>query len=455
MKKLWQKNWNLDKTIEAFETQVDLVLDQKLVKFDILGSMAHAQGLYKIGLLTDEEIKLLKTGFQEIINLNDLKQFVLQFGDEDIHSKIENHLTQTLGEVGKKIHTGRSRNDQVLTAIRLFTKDSLLQIWPATLELIEAFLDFSLKHAGVLMPGYTHMQKAMPSTMGLWAGAFAEGLLDDLALFQTAYTLNDQSPLGSAAGYGVPLFLDRQFVANLLGFGKVQNNSLYCQNSRGKIESVVVAALIAILQEINKFATDLLLFTTSEFRFVEISSELCSGSSIMPQKKNVDVAELLRSKVHLLLGNYSQLVGLSSNLVSGYNRDLQDSKKPLFESLELTCSCLQVAKLLVDSIKINHEQINMAISPELFATHHALNLVKQGVSFREAYQKTAVSYQEKSFSDFSIKDSVHLGGIGNLGLPQLKKQLKNEQKKYQIESDKYQAVISSLLSQKETHEKKD
>lgn len=454
MKKLWQKNWNLDKKVEVFETESDLLLDQQLVKFDVLGSIAHAKGLEKIGLLSIDEVKTLSAELQEILELNEKNQFDLQFGDEDVHTKIENHLTAKLGEVGKKIHTGRSRNDQVLTALRLFIRENLFQIWFETLDLTESFLNFSKQHSAVLIPGYTHMQKAMPSTIGLWAGAFVEGLLDDLVLLKAAFQLNDQSPLGGAAGYGVPLPLDRQFTADLLGFTKVQNNSLYCQNSRGKIEGVVIAALISIIQDVNKFASDILLFTTSEFGFFEVTSELCSGSSIMPQKKNVDIAELLRSKVHLLLGNYVQIISLSTNLFSGYSRDLQDGKKPLFESLKLSIQVLQITKILLASLKINQQKIKSQISPELFATHYALNLVEQGIPFRQAYQKAATGYQKFDPNvDFSIKGSTHLGGIGNLGLDLAKKQLKSEQSIYQLTNKKYQEAIGKLLSQKVIYEK--
>lgn len=453
MQKLWHKSWNLNKIVETFETQGDLSLDQKLVKFDVLGSIGHAQGLHKIGLLTENETQLLIKGLQQINTLNQKGQFLLKFGDEDVHTKIENYLTDTLGDIGKKIHTGRSRNDQVLTAIRLFTKENLLLVWNETLELINIFQDFAEKHTSTLMPGYTHMQKAMPSTIGMWAGAFSENFYDDLVSIKAVYQLNDQSPLGSAAGYGVPLALDRQFVSKILGFDKVQINSLYCQNSRGKIESAVIASLILVLQGINKFASDILLFTTSEFSFFEIAPELCSGSSIMPQKKNVDIAELLRSKVHLLLGNYTQLVSLSSNLVSGYNRDLQDSKKPLFESLQLTIQCLKIAKLLVFSIKVNSKKIQSTISPELFATHHALSLVKQGLPFRVAYHQAAHEYQNLKIDAFPITQSGHLGGTGNLGLELLHKQLQREQKVYQQANHKYQVTVKSLLSKKGKYEK--
>jgi argininosuccinate lyase len=455
MQKLWHKNWKLNEVVEAFETQGDLSLDQKLIKFDVLGSLAHAQGLLKIGLLSEDEITSLTEGLLEINTQSQKGQFLLQFGDEDIHSKIENYLTDALGDVGKKIHTGRSRNDQVLTAIRLFTKENLLKIWQETLKLIDIFQDFAENYSKTLMPGYTHMQKAMPSTVGMWAGAFAEGFTDDLVLLKAAYKLNNQSPLGSAAGYGVPLDLDRQYVADLLGFDKVQINSLYCQNSRGKIESAVVAVLVSILQGINKFTTDILLFTTSEFDFFNVAPELCSGSSIMPQKKNVDIAELLRSKVHLVLGNYTQLVSLSSNLTSGYNRDLQDSKKPLFDSLELTIQCLRVTKLLISSIMVNSDKVQPAMTRELFATQHALGLVKQGVPFREAYQQAAQEYQNLKIDNFSISQSTHLGGTGNLGLGLLRKQLQQEQKIYQQENQKFQTIVKNLLSKKGKYEKQD
>jgi len=445
MKKLWQKNWELNQLIETFETAGDLVLDQKLVKYDVIGSLAHARGLNIIGIISTAELDLLKNGLSEIINLNDDNKFNLQPGDEDVHTKIENHLTEQLGEVGKKIHTGRSRNDQVLTTIRLFTKENLLQVWTEVLELAEAFLVLAEENKNVLMPGYTHMQRAMPSSIGMWAGSFAEGLLDDLKLLKTTYQLNDQSPLGSAAGYGVPLNLDRQFVSDALGFAKVQNNSLYCQNSRGKIEGVVLASLITILQDINKFATDVLLFTTAEFGFLEVSSELCSGSSIMPQKKNVDLAELLRSKVHVLLGNYVQLISLSSNLVSGYNRDLQDSKKPLFESLELTVSCLSVAKMLVLGLKVNQKNIIVKITPEIFATHIALELVKKGIPFREAYRMAAKEYNQTAIPTDGINQSQHLGGTGNLGIGVLKKQLLTETEKCDQEKNAYQSSIKKLF----------
>lgn len=387
MKKLWQKNtMKLNCLIEAFETKDDLVLDQKLIKYDVLGSIAHAKMLQKIGVLTGEELNKLEQGLNKIAELDKTGKFKLQFGDEDIHTKIENYLTEQYGEAGKKIHTARSRNDQVLTAIRLYNKAKLEEIQKNLLALIQSFHKFSKKYDGIHMPGYTHTQKAMPSSVSLWSDSIKDSLLDDLGLNKTAYKLNNQSPLGSAAGYGVPIKLDKQFSAKLLGFNKIQENPLYCQNSRGKIEAAVLASLISILQTINKFASDLMLFTTSEFNFFRVSDELTTGSSVMPQKKNLDIAELLRSKVHLVLGNYMQIVSLSANLVSGYNRDIQDSKKPLMESLEITLNSLKVAKILLENITPNKEVLENAVTSELFATEKVLNLVLQGMSFRDAYQ---------------------------------------------------------------------
>lgn len=386
--KLWSSNSPLDQIIEAFETEGDLIMDQKLVKYDCLGSLAHAKMLNKIGILTNDELSKIEKGLSEIIKLDQLGKFNLELGDEDIHTKIENFLTNNYGEAGKKIHTGRSRNDQVLTALRLYSKQNLKSIEEQITVLIKSFQKFSRKYGAIAMPGYTHMQKAMPTSVKLWAEAFIESLKDDLVLLKTVYQLNNQSPLGSGAGYGVPLKLDKEFTAKLLGFEKVQQTT-YCQNSRGKIEASTLSCLIGILQTINKFASDVLLFTTSEFNYFKVNEKITTGSSIMPQKKNVDIAELLRSKVHVVLGNYVQLVSLSSNLVSGYNRDVQDSKKPLIESFEITLSSIEITKILLENLTPNKKELQEALSDELFATAKALELVKKGVNFRDAYQKIA------------------------------------------------------------------
>lgn len=389
MKKLWQKKWKLNEKVEAFETKADLLMDQKLVKFDVQGSLAHARMLFKIGILSKEELAKIEKALKEILDLEMAGKFNLEIGDEDIHTKIENYITQNYGEVGKKIHTGRSRNDQVLSAIRLLNKDYLQKIAKELTSTSQAFEKYAAKYGAITMPGYTHMQKAMPSSIGIWVESFKEALEDDLSILRAALKLNDQSPLGSGAGYGVPIKLDKVYTAKVLGFEKIQENPLYCQNSKGKIEAVILASLINILQTINKFASDIMLFTTSEFNFFEIANELTSGSSIMPQKRNVDIAELLRSKVHLVLGNYIQIVSMSSNLVSGYNRDLQDIKKPLIESLEITLESIKATNILLQGLVPNKEKLTAAMTADLFAAEKVFELVKKGMYFRDAYKKVS------------------------------------------------------------------
>ena len=388
MKKLWSKEKTaLDPIVEAFETKDDLVVDQKLIPFDVQGSLVHAKMLAKIGILSKDELGKIEEGLEEILKLYRKGKFQLGFGEEDMHTKIENYLTENYGSVGEKIHTGRSRNDQILTVTRLFSKDKLEEIQKLLADLIADFTTFSQKYGDIPMPGYTHMQKAMPSSVALWAGSFKDSLQDDLVLVKAAATANNQSPLGSAAGYGSPIKLDKSYSAKLLGFEKVQNNPLYCQNSRGKVEAAIVASLISVLLTINKFASDVLLFTMQEFQFFTVSDALLTGSSMLPQKKNVDVAELLRSKVHVVLGYYTTLVSLSSNLISGYNRDLQDSKKPLIESLETTHDSIKVASILLKNLTPNTKILQSAISEDMLAANKAYTLVTKGMTFRKAYEK--------------------------------------------------------------------
>jgi len=382
----------LNSIVEAFETKDDLVLDHRLIKYDVMGSLAHAKMLHKINILSKEELKILKKGLEEILKLDQQGKFILSHGDEDIHTKIENYLTQNYGEVGKKIHTARSRNDQVLTAIRLYSKNALTKLMEELLVLNTCLENFTKEFGHLAMPGYTHMQKAMPSSVAMWIESFSASLQDDLTMLKSAYLLNDQSPLGSAAGYGVSIELDKKYTADQLGFSRVQENPIYCQNSRGKIEAVILASIISLLGTINKFTTDVMLFTTTEFGLFTVSDQVTTGSSIMPQKRNVDIAELLRSKVHLVLGYYVQIISLSSNLPSGYNRDFQDSKKPLMESLEIGLDCLRVAQILIQNLSPNESQLAQAMTSELFATDKALQLVLQGENFRNAYQKIAKNY---------------------------------------------------------------
>lgn len=394
MTKLWQKNYSLDKAVEAFTVGNDYILDQTLVKHDAKASIAHAEMLKKVGLLSNKEFSQIKKVLQQIISLAEKGKFEIKQTDEDCHTAIENFLTRKIGEAGKKIHTARSRNDQVIAAIRLYLKDEISTVKKLVAELLSALKSFEKKYGRVKIPGYTHMQKAMPSSIGLWIKAFSESLEDDLKLLEAAAELIDQCPLGSAAGYGVPVLkIDRKFVAKKLGFGKVQDNVLYVQNSRGKFELVILNALQAIMLDLNKLATDLMLFSTSEFGYLSLPAEFCTGSSIMPQKKNHDVVELLRAKTAMFSGYSYMIILLITNLPSGYNRDLQLTKQPLIEGVELAKNCLKMAAEIIKKLKVNKENCEAAVlgSKALFATETAYKLVKKGTSFREAYRAVAAS----------------------------------------------------------------
>lgn len=447
MKKLWDKgNGKLNSVIEAFETKDDLLVDQKLLKFDVYSSIAHAKMLNKIGIISKSELSSILKGLSEILDLGKKGKFNLQPGDEDIHTKIENFLTKKYGEAGQKIHTGRSRNDQVLTALRLYTKEEILLLWEDLLTLLESFNTFAKKYEFIPMPGYTHMQKAMPSSVGLWASSFSEALLDDLEILKAVYILINKSPLGSAAGYGVPLNIDRKYTAECLGFEGIQTNPLYAQNSRGKLEAAVIASLNTILLDINKFASDIALFTTSEFGFFKVSDNLSSGSSIMPQKKNIDIAELLRSKIHITLGFYTQLVSLSSNLPSGYNRDLQDTKKLFIESLEIAQDSIKVTNILINNLEPNEEKLEEGLTPEIFATHKALELVSKGMPFRKAYKKVGSNISNIKIQNKKeyLKKSTHLGSTGNLSLDEYNNQLRKEKQIFKKEHEKFMLALQNL-----------
>lgn len=448
MAKLWQKpNGNLNGLVEKFETADDLIYDNYLAYYDCIGSIAHAKMLTKIGLLSDVEYVTLQKAFKEIFNQISKDNFNLELGDEDIHTKIENELYKRAGESGKKIHTGRSRNDQVLLDIRLLTRQRILELKGLLLEIVEAFTVSAEKYADIPMPGYTHMQKAMSSSVGLWLGAYAESLLDNVTLLDQAYDLNDQSPLGSGAGFGVDLPLDRQYVADLLGFKKVQSNSIYCQNSRGKIESVVVFALMQIHLDLSKFASDIMLFTTSEFNFFKVSEDIYTGSSIMPQKKNIDLAELIRSKVYVIEGYFLQIFNVTTNLPSGYNRDLQDTKKPYIDSLDLTSQVLEVSLKLIKSLYPNKEVLIKSMTPELYATSLAYDYVKKGMSFRDAYKKVGseLDLLQSVDPEKHVKTSSHLGSTGNLNLGPLKTSVQKQIKLVNDESARIAQTVEKLI----------
>ncbi|MFH1224680.1 MAG: argininosuccinate lyase [Candidatus Diapherotrites archaeon] len=389
--KLWQSKSAPHKgcrEIEDFLAGDDAPLDEKLVQYDCLASAAHAEALEKAGVLSHAECGALKKGIAEIIALAKSGNFSISPSDEDMHTKIENHLTENLGALGKKIHTSRSRNDQVLAALRLYMKSELSGIKESAKKLASAFGEFAKENNGVPMPGYTHMQKAMPSSVSLWAGAFADSLDDDIKVLDCALEIIDQNPLGSGAGYGVPApDIDRTLTAKTLGFKKVQQNPIYCANSRGKFEALSLCALSQIALTLNKFATDVMLFSAQEFGFFTVHESLCTGSSMMPQKRNPDAIEMLRAKTNLVNAQLFQALAVMQNLPSGYSRDLQLTKGPLISGIETMHECLAVAEIAVKTLGVNREALEKAMGPGLYAAERAHELAAKGVPFRDAYRR--------------------------------------------------------------------
>ena len=418
MGKLWQKHYTLNSLIEQFTVGEDYLLDRKLVRADCLGSLGHASMLREQGLLSAEDHDAVARGLKEIIGLAEKGKFPISPTDEDCHTAIENYLTENYGEPGKRIHTGRSRNDQVMTALRLYLKDYLHVFMREVLDLAENLFDFAERYSGVPMPGRTHMQSGMPSSVGLWAAAVGETLLDDLILADAAYRLNDRSPLGSAASYGVPLPVDRESAAEKLGFESIQNNVLSVNNSRGKAEAAVLDALDQTALTLSKAAQDLILFSLPEFGYFTLPDELCSGSSIMPQKKNPDVLELTRAKAVVLGGYASTVKATVRNLPSGYNRDFQETKGPLMRGADLALLTVEVMDLTFTNLEVNEDRLLEGFTPDIFATDYALELVREGSSFRDAYREVAADLKGLEGRDpkEAITRRTATGTPGNLNL---------------------------------------
>lgn len=418
MSKIWAKDYELDSLIEEFTVGNDYILDLDLITFDCIGSRAHAKMLSTIGILTDDEYSSIERELENIINDVESGTFVINRGDEDCHTAIEGRLIERLGETGKKIHTGRSRNDQVITATRLYSKYQIEESVRSALKLATSLVDMAEENRDVPMVGRTHMQSAMPSSVGLWAGAFAEELVDCIKNLTNVYDIIDQNPLGSAASYGVPIPLNRELTADLLGFKKVQNNVLYVNNSRGKFESMILDALDQISLTLSKMAQDLILFSLPEFDYFSLPRELCSGSSIMPQKKNPDGFELLRSKSAIVSSCAFQVKSIIRSLPTGYNRDFQDTKEPFLRGCKTALLSIRIMELSIKNLKVNREKCIEGFTPENFATDVALELVLSGKSFRDAYVEVGLKVDELSNRDpvEAINLRTHTGTSGNLGL---------------------------------------
>lgn len=447
MGKLWEKNYSLLSDIEEFTVGDDYILDNELVKADVFSNIAHIKMLNSIGILNDDETVKLKKSFGEILKLHKEGKFKINRNEEDVHTAIENYLTKKNGATGEKIHVGRSRNDQIISDLRLYSKDKLLFVGESILVLSETLLRFANKHKDVPMVGYTHSRKAMPSSVGLWAGAFLESLIDDLTVLKTSYILNDRSALGSAASYGVNLKIDRELLRKLLGFEKVQNNLLYVNNSRGKIESVILFALVQVMLDLAKLSEDLILFTREEFEYFTLPDEVLPGSSIMPQKKNPDVLELIRAKYAQVESYLFMVLNILKGLPSGYNRDLQLTKGALIKGFEITYSSLKVMNIVVDKLKVNENNLVKSFSKEVFAADEATKLAKAGIPFREAYKKVAKDLNKLGKVDpyKNIKGKNYKGATGNLSLEENKKEIASYRNILTQEKKKLEEVKARLL----------
>ncbi|MGB2782209.1 MAG: lyase family protein, partial [Phycisphaerae bacterium] len=366
---------------------------------------------------------------------------------EDVHTAVEEYLTDRLGALGKKLHTGRSRNDQVLLDLRLWGKEQLHALVERVIALVRAIEAFAKKHEFVPMPGRTHMQVAMPSSLGLWAGAAAEALLDDLELAKAAHTLSDQSPLGSGAAYGSALPLDRKLVADLLGFARVQNNVLYCANSRGKAELATLAACAQIMLDLARLATDLMIGSMPEFGYFRIPKELCTGSSMMPQKRNPCGLELVRAKAAAVLAREQTVAGILRALPSGYNRDFQETKGPFMRGVEATLGSLRIMAITFERLEVVEENLRKGFIPEIFATDRALELVGEGMPFRDAYRQVAAHLDELASRDpvENLKSKTLQGGPGNLGLEKLAKRADAADKWLKTVRDPFQKALKALV----------
>jgi len=441
MSKLWSKGYSIDAVIENFTVGNDYILDYRLIPSDIAGSLAHAKMLNKTNLLSQKDFEAIFSGLIKILEEYENGNFRINKSDEDGHTAIENRLAEITGDAGKRIHLGRSRNDQVLTVMRIWMRHYIFYILEKGAETAGKLIGFAEKYKNIPMPGRTHMQPAMPSSVGLWAGGFAEQLLDDLYGIFSQYDFFDQCPLGSGAGYGTPLPLEREYTAELLGFSGIQNNSAYCGLSRGKFESRLLDMLDQISITFSKLAQDLILFSMPEFGWFSLPKELCTGSSIMPQKKNPDALELTRSRAASVGARALEVKNIIRSLPSGYNRDFQDTKGPVLEAADIVSSLMDVISLTVEKLQVNREKLVSSFDKGIFATDAAIDLVAKGASFRDAYREIGTNLDKLEDKDpfAAIADRTSSGTAGNLRLDYAEKRLKelvekNIQRKTHVEN---------------------
>lgn len=447
MGKIWEKGYELNALVERFTVGRDYILDREILPADCAAGVAHTRMLGAVDLISADAASSIEGELRRIAAAALRGDVPISSADEDGHTVIEALLIEALGDPGKQIHTGRSRNDQVLAATRLYTRERLLGILDRLGSLVARLLDRAEEHEKTVMPGRTHLQIAMLSTMGLWFASWGETLLDDARILETLYDLNNRSPLGSAASYGVPLPLDREFVAEELGFEMVQNNVLAVQGSRGRLDSQILSVLADIAGTLGRLATDLILFSLPEIGYVSLPESLCSGSSIMPQKRNPDALELLRGKAATMAGWADQVRGVVRNLPSGYNRDLQETKEPLLRGLEQIDTSLAVAELLISDLVVHDDTMAEALTPGLFATDYAYELVEQGVPFRDAYRRAAVEYIDQPVpeAESSRLRRTSTGTPGNLRLDVPWDQLENLTSRFNERRKTHRAALKGLL----------
>lgn len=412
--KLWEKNFEVNKEIERFTVGRDRELDMYLAKYDVLGSMAHITMLESIGLLQSDELAALLAELKQIHRTCEEGQFVIEDGVEDVHSEVELMLTRKLGDMGKKIHAGRSRNDQVLLDLKLFTRHELMDIVEGVKVLFDELIQKSNQYKDVLMPGYTHLQIAMPSSFGLWFGAYAEGLGDDMLFLQAAFRMTNRNPLGSAAGYGSSFPLNRTMTTQLLGFDSMDYNVVYAQMGRGKMERNVGYAMASVAGTLAKMAYDACLFNSQNFNFVRLPKECTTGSSIMPHKKNPDVFELIRAKCNKLQALPQQVMLIMNNLPTGYFRDLQIIKEVFLPAFDELKDCLQMAAYIINKMEVNEHILDNPIYAPMFSVEEVNRLAAEGMPFRDAYKKVGLEIEAGTFKANMDIHHTHEGSIGNL-----------------------------------------
>ncbi|MDG1571837.1 argininosuccinate lyase [Robiginitalea sp. M366] len=421
--KLWDKGGNPDEQTDQFTVGNDRELDLALVKYDIIASRAHARMLGSIGLLGGKEVEQLTAELDRMLQEAEAGRFTIEKDFEDMHSKIEYLLTEALGDTGKKIHTARSRNDQVLVALQLYLKDELGGIRDQVSELFSLLINLAARYKGVLLPGYTHLQIAMPSSFGLWFSAYAESLVDDIYLLHAAYRVADQNPLGSAAGYGSSFPIDRDFTTKALGFGTQKFNVVAAQMGRGKVERTTATALASVGATLGKMAMDVCLYMSQNFNFISFPDHLTTGSSIMPHKKNPDIFELIRGKCNALQGVPVQLTTLTTNLPSGYHRDLQLTKDILLPAIQNLKACLEIATSSLREVRVREDILNDPKYDYLFSVDALNQRVLEGMPFRDAYRELAAEIEAGTYRPKKDARHTHQGSIGNLCLEDIQKKM--------------------------------